>query len=430
MGTWGHKPFDNDSALDWRDELTRSAAPLALLQWTLGRIDPAWDGDVDEAQEALAAAAVVAAAGVEPIGSVDAEVRAWIAATGFVPDSPLVAAAAAAVERIVRDSELRDLRADADRLEPWLAQTRMVSDALAQIASGALPTRAPKRPGRLRALHKMAARYAEEPSTALRRKIADKFAALAAPDAPCAETDHESPLTLAARHGLLAEVEALLARGADPNVGQRHPRPFSLACCGGHVEVAERLRVAGAQVFGQVTAVYGDDDPMVRQYRLRGIEVKPPGYRYCVALFEVARRGVPAGADYLRALGADLHQTDLNGECLLYKAVAGGNLRMAGYLLDAGLSADARKGSNAESVLHEAARAGHLDMVELLLAVGANPNPIEKFEGKTDRWYDTPLDLVDEDERPELAALLRRHGARKAVELLPEAREWAAQDDG
>lgn len=427
MGTWGHKPFDNDSALDWRDGLTRGPAPLALLQRTLGRIDAAWDGDVDDAQEALAAAAVVAAAGTEPIGPVDAEVRAWIAATGFVPDAPLVAAAVAAVERIARDSELRNLRAEAERLEPWLAQTRKVSDALAQIASGALPARAPKRPGMPRALHKMAARYAEEPSAALRQKIADKFAALADPDEPCAETGHEPPLTLAARHGLLAEIDALLARGADPDAGRRHPSPFSLACCGGHLDVAERLRVAGAAMFETTTHELGEGSR--HQYRLRGIEAKPLGYRYCLALFEVARNGVPAGADYLRALGADLNQSDLNGECLLYKAAAGGNLRMAGYLLDAGLPADARKGSNAESALHEAARAGHLDMVELLLEAGADPNPIEKFEGETHRWYSTPLDMADEAEHPELAALLRRHGARKAVELLPEARELAAQDN-
>lgn len=311
MGSWGHKPFDNDSALDWRAELIRSATPLVLLQKTLGRIDAAWDGDVDEAQESLAAAGVVAAAGVEPIGSVDAEVRAWIVATGFVPDMPLVAAAAAAAERIERDSELRELRVEAGRLEPWLARMSILREALTRIAAEALPMRAPKRPAAPRSLYRMAARHDEQPSAALRKNIADKFAALADPDLPGAETDHLTPLTIAARHGLLAEAEALLARGAAP---------------------------------------------------------------------------------------------------------------------DAGLSADARKGSRAESVLHEAARCGHFGMVELLLDAGAAPNPVERFEGESDRWYHTPLDLADEDERPELAALLRRHGARKAVELLPEAREWAVRD--
>ena len=63
--------------------------------------------------------------------------------------------------------------------------------------------------------------------------------------------------------------------------------------------------------------------------------------------------------------------------------------------------------------LHSAAMGGHKEVIELLIASGADVN-VKTKRGRT------PLDLVIR--RPELAALLRKHGGKTGEELKAEGK--------
>ncbi len=60
MGTWGALPFENDAALDWLADLERRGT--VAIDEALGDVTGREAADSDEASEAVAAAATVAAA--------------------------------------------------------------------------------------------------------------------------------------------------------------------------------------------------------------------------------------------------------------------------------------------------------------------------------------------------------------------------------
>src|SRR5688572_27895876 len=103
MGTWNNKPFGNDTALDWLSALETAAVARNFIDHTLCALDEEWDGDVSDAEAAIAAIAVVSAACVNPIASVAAEAKSWISKTGFVPDKQLIDKSMTALSRISSD---------------------------------------------------------------------------------------------------------------------------------------------------------------------------------------------------------------------------------------------------------------------------------------------------------------------------------------
>lgn len=117
MGTWGALPFDNDAALDWLADLERhgTAAIEDALDVT-GR--DAFDSD--EASEAVAAAATVAAAvEIGYAGRLPDEVRAWLAEGGAEVTPALVDKAEQALESVT-NSELSELWAESQDLQAWI----------------------------------------------------------------------------------------------------------------------------------------------------------------------------------------------------------------------------------------------------------------------------------------------------------------------
>jgi hypothetical protein len=334
-----------------------------------------------------------------------------------VPNKELITKSITALSRICADSELRKLWNEGGELAAWLRSSKALLVNLEAAVDAEPVIRAPRARAAPRVLCKMVERFAEEPSDALRDKISQKITGLTEVNTSSSETGGIAPLALVSQCGLLSEARALLERGALPDGIAGELSPFELACREGHIAVATLLHGAGAQVFHEVTRA--PEKMTLDQYRVLGIEAKEIGYRYCRALFYVASGGNPPAADYLLSLGADIHQTDLNGENLLHKACQAGNLAMIEYLLKSGLHVDSRKGSNAESVMHFAARSGDLRVVEYLLDQGANPNLVDKFEG---RWFSTPLDLVDKREQAKLHALLRKRGALAGAEIKKQQR--------
>ena len=424
MGTWSSSPFGNDTAKDWAWGLS-DAGGSALIDRTIQAVVTAKkDIDAPIAEEAIAAATVVAAAAGDPIRGVSADIKRWINTQGYVPTKKLIGESMKAIDRITRDSELRDLWDESHGLEGWVKATAKVRDKLVEAKKSALPKRKPKKPGTPRALYKMLERYDEEPSDELKARIRRAVERIKDPNRGGKETKHQEPLSLVARRGLIDEVRLLLEMGADPSgytaIISAEP-PFVAACVGGHLEVAELLREAGADVHEEVERDLENEflgDAILAQMEVRGVEPKKRGYRYCLALFAVARRGTPEAVEYLLSLGADLNQSDLNGETLMHKAAEGNNVAMLRYLAEKGLDINARVGKTAEAVVHSAVERKAFDALKFLLENGADPNPIESYEGSEHQWYNTPLDMAAGPHQKKNRALLRKHGGKTAKEIM------------
>lgn len=129
MGTWDVGPFDNDTAADFCDDLDEAAAGEreGIVRGILTRvIDTAGDLEAPESEQAVAAAALVAAqcSGGEPADPV------------YGPEEPLPDLtglrdlALQALNRVMTDpSELMDLWAESDG-GPWRANIRRLRDVL------------------------------------------------------------------------------------------------------------------------------------------------------------------------------------------------------------------------------------------------------------------------------------------------------------
>ncbi|MEU1710108.1 DUF4259 domain-containing protein [Streptomyces sp. NPDC005706] len=129
MGTWDVGPFDNDTAADFCDDLDEAAAGEreGIVRGILTRlIDTAGDLEAPESEQAVAAAALVAAqcSGGEPADPV------------YGPEEPLPDLtglrdlALQALDRVMTDpSELMDLWAESDG-GPWRATIRRLRGVL------------------------------------------------------------------------------------------------------------------------------------------------------------------------------------------------------------------------------------------------------------------------------------------------------------
>jgi hypothetical protein len=122
MGSWGVLPFENDDALDWVWEL-EDAEDFAVLELSLeqvARAEPDEYVEAADAEEALAAAEVVAALLGKPLEELPEPVEDFLQRSrGKKPDAKLVSLAAKAVKRIQSSSELKDLWEASDDAEKW-----------------------------------------------------------------------------------------------------------------------------------------------------------------------------------------------------------------------------------------------------------------------------------------------------------------------
>ncbi len=121
MGAWGHGPFDNDTAADWSGDL-EDAAPADRAGLVLQALQTAAEAedylDVDDGSNAIAAAAVVAAAapGGLPLEHTYGPDAAVVAGLEVRPE--LVALALVALHRVAaEDSEWRELWEESGELD-------------------------------------------------------------------------------------------------------------------------------------------------------------------------------------------------------------------------------------------------------------------------------------------------------------------------
>lgn len=119
MAAWGSGSFENDDAADWLAEL-RTIAPDDLTKiFSQAADDPAYF-EAPAASVVVAAAEVIAALNGSPANGVPPEIVKWTA-NRPAPTPELKALALRALDRVRKNSELKDLWLEADGLNDWTA---------------------------------------------------------------------------------------------------------------------------------------------------------------------------------------------------------------------------------------------------------------------------------------------------------------------
>ncbi|ARF74387.1 DUF4259 domain-containing protein [Streptomyces sp. NPDC012600] len=135
MGTWGHKPFENDTAADFAGDLDGAlqSERVEMLRATLASVanDASSHVDGGSAEMAIAAAALVAWR-TEGGGEFQSEV---CGPSCDIPDIPkeVISLAVDAVSRLlVKDNDLWDDRSQEGDGEEWLAMLQRLRSTLSK----------------------------------------------------------------------------------------------------------------------------------------------------------------------------------------------------------------------------------------------------------------------------------------------------------
>ncbi len=189
---------------------------------------------------------------------------------------------------------------------------------------------------------------------------------------------HErSPLELAAKKGHGSVVDLLLSHGADVNISYRRPRnttPLLEAVSGGYLSITKALIEAGAEV----NALYSQDEgyykTMSRASALAGTAAQSRlSNRTEVIEEQVESKSGDEGEE------SDEEELEDGGEFLersvedtaLQLAARLGNIEIIQILLEIGANVDAPPQRYGGTALQYAASRGHTEIVQLLLDAGA-----------------------------------------------------------
>ena len=136
MGAWGTGPFDNDDGGDWVYELEQ-AGDLGFVRETLTTAAEAGDYlEMPDGNNAVAAAAVVAAALDQSHDDLPEDVVAWLSATAEPATAADARLAVRALDRVTgSESETADLWAESPSGAEWSARVDRLRRRLAQAAT-------------------------------------------------------------------------------------------------------------------------------------------------------------------------------------------------------------------------------------------------------------------------------------------------------
>ncbi|HEX2801101.1 MAG TPA: ankyrin repeat domain-containing protein, partial [Phenylobacterium sp.] len=183
-----------------------------------------------------------------------------------------------------------------------------------------------------------------------------------------------TPLMIAARRGNAPAVKALLAQGADPNAREASHSQTALmwAASERHADVVGLLLAAKADVRARTKSWTQRVMMCCQLYQgdFDGAAIIPKG-GFTPLLF-AAQAGDVESARRILAAGADVNDASPDGASALVIALHAGQKDMAAFLIDAG--ADVRSAGAGYTALHLAAARGDLNIVQALLAHGADLN--------------------------------------------------------
>ncbi|XP_062909469.1 ankyrin repeat and KH domain-containing protein 1 isoform X7 [Mobula hypostoma] len=189
-----------------------------------------------------------------------------------------------------------------------------------------------------------------------------------------------TPLMEASREGHEEMVALLLAQGANINAQTEETQEtaLTLACCGGFLEVADFLIKAGADIeLGCSTplmeAAQEGHLELVKYLLASGANVHATTATGDTALTYACENGHTDVADVLLQAGADLEHESEGGRTPLMKAARAGHLCTVQFLISKGANVNRATANNDHTVVSLACAGGHLAVVELLLAHGADP---------------------------------------------------------
>jgi len=142
MGAWGSGSFENDDALDFVETLKREgqAAIRATLE-NVTRLGAQEYLEAPEACAAIAASEVIAAAHDGKVSELPEDTRSWVQVHGSsLANTPLLELAQRALERIMVQSELKDLWEEGGMDNPlFMAWERGVQQLAARLSGDGLP---------------------------------------------------------------------------------------------------------------------------------------------------------------------------------------------------------------------------------------------------------------------------------------------------
>ena len=120
MGAWGVENFDNDAAMDWIGDFVDAPLPDTLDAALRSIVESSGAEEMQNCEEALAAAEVVAALNDQPSAALPDDAKQLLAQFPVRATKELLQLATDAVALIVAASELQELWDESEHLDAWL----------------------------------------------------------------------------------------------------------------------------------------------------------------------------------------------------------------------------------------------------------------------------------------------------------------------
>lgn len=245
-------------------------------------------------------------------------------------------------------------------------------------------------------------------SAAVEREQESVSASLRSRGAKETPMSQSAPLRIAARKGLLLEVQEILKQHPEWTGLHDDIRRTALhLAAGSSLPIVELLLRHRADVN---VRDFGDNTPLhvaaaagkleiVQALLAKKADVLAVNRQRVTPILNAASSGSVPLVEALLAAGADLKNADNLGETALHRAATSGQVELIKLLLARGFEVDAMDRQK-QTPLYQAVRAQRVEAVKLLLAHGAKPTLV-------DVTGDSPLRFAERNKREELVKLLR-----------------------